>query len=401
MGTVYVTGAGTVSSIGLNLSENIQSLKNGLSGLGKVRHFETSLDVPVGEVPQDNASLQKTLVPKRAVRMSRTSLLGIQASVEAVCDCLNRGARLSDKRIGLISGTSVGGMDLSEQFWRENRKDLTKGDLSLLSEHDCGASTQDIAEALLDSKLVGSFSFITTISTACSSAGNALMLAFRMIRSGMLDCAVVGGTDSLCRFTINGFNSLMILSGNACRPFDETRDGLNLGEGAGYLVLSSEEAENSYCRMTGAACADEAFHQTGSSPDGTGPYMAMEQALRSSGLKPGDISFINTHGTGTSANDLSESVALKRLFGEKVPPFGSVKAFIGHTLGASEGIEAAYCAYALSKGALLPSLNFKSPISQTGLVPCGKYSEGNDVRNILSNSFGFGGNCSSLVFSKI
>ncbi|MFA6593594.1 MAG: beta-ketoacyl synthase N-terminal-like domain-containing protein, partial [Bacteroidales bacterium] len=110
MSTVYVTGAGTVSAIGRDLSENIQSLKNGLSGLGKVRHFETSLDVPVGEVPQDNASLQKTLVPKRAVRMSRTSLLGIQASVEAVCDCLNRGARLSDKRIGLISGTSVGGM---------------------------------------------------------------------------------------------------------------------------------------------------------------------------------------------------------------------------------------------------------------------------------------------------
>ena len=417
---IYVTGLGIVSGIGIGVSENIEALRQGKHGIGKVTLFPTALDVPVSEVKHNNKELKQLLgiSPQRTV--SRTALLGLVAAKEALEDAgLNqRTSRYAQQpsqhiqqppqqdsqqtqqdsqplRIGFISATSVGGMDLSEHFYESFKENPKRGRLREVISHDCGASTELIASYL------GINDFITTISTACSSAANAIMLGARMIKHGVLDAVVVGGTDALCRFTLNGFNSLMILDKAHCRPFDRSRTGLNLGEGAGYLVLQPESSlrRTPYCELSGYANTNEAYHQTGSSPEGDGAFLSMSEAIASSGISPEEIDYINVHGTGTPGNDASEGMALRRIFGEHVPPFSSVKAFIGHTLGASEGIEAVYSVLSLYKGMIYPNLNFTDAMPETGLIPETTFREGIPVRHVLSNSFGFGGNDSSLLFS--
>lgn len=417
---IYVTGLGIVSGIGIGVSENIEALRQGKHGIGKVTLFPTALDVPVSEVKHNNEELKQLLgiSPQRTV--SRTALLGMVAAKEALEDAgLNqRTSRYAQQpsqhiqqppqqdsqqtqqdsqplRIGFISATSVGGMDLSEHFYESFKENPKRGRLREIISHDCGASTELIASYL------GINDFITTISTACSSAANAIMLGARMIKHGLLDAVVVGGTDALCRFTLNGFNSLMILDKAHCRPFDRSRTGLNLGEGAGYLVLQPESSlrRTPYCELSGYANTNEAYHQTGSSPEGDGAFLSMSEAIASSGISPEEIDYINVHGTGTPGNDASEGMALRRIFGEHVPPFSSVKAFIGHTLGASEGIEAVYSVLSLYKGMIYPNLNFTDAMPETGLIPETTFREGIPVRHVLSNSFGFGGNDSSLLFS--
>lgn len=417
---IYVTGLGIVSGIGIGVSENIEALRQGKHGIGKVTLFPTALDVPVSEVKHNNKELKQLLgiSPQRTV--SRTALLGLVAAKEALEDAglnqrTSRYARQPSQhiqqppqqdsqqtqqdsqplRIGFISATSVGGMDLSEHFYESFKENPKRGRLREVISHDCGASTELIASYL------GINDFITTISTACSSAANAIMLGARMIKHGLLDAVVVGGTDALCRFTLNGFNSLMILDKAHCRPFDRSRTGLNLGEGAGYLVLQPESSlrRTPYCELSGYANTNEAYHQTGSSPEGDGAFLSMSEAIASSGISPEEIDYINVHGTGTPGNDASEGMALRRIFGEHVPPFSSVKAFIGHTLGASEGIEAVYSVLSLYKGMIYPNLNFTDAMPETGLIPETTFREGIPVRHVLSNSFGFGGNDSSLLFS--
>jgi 3-oxoacyl-[acyl-carrier-protein] synthase-1 len=224
-----------------------------------------------------------------------------------------------------------------------------------------------------------------------------------MIKNGLLDAVIVGGVDSLCKFTLNGFNSLMILDNKHCRPFDSSRTGLNLGEGAGYIVLQNDYSlySNPYCLLIGYANANDAYHQTATSPDGDGPYECMRQSIEMAGINPSDIGYINVHGTGTPNNDLSEGKAIQRLFGKNVPPFSSVKAFIGHTLGAAEGIEAVLSVLSVANGIVYPNLNFKNPIEDSSLIPATRYEKGVPLKHVLSNSFGFGGNASSLLFSSI
>ena len=210
----------------------------------------------------------------------------------------------------------------------------------------------------------------------------------------------MGGTDSLAKFTINGFNALHILSPGKCAPFDEQRNGLNLGEGAAFLVLEKEEAaagKKIYAELTGYCNTNDAYHASSLSEEGDGPYLSMKGALAVAGISPADISFINAHGTGTENNDLSESRAMLRLFG-KVPAFASTKANTGHTLGAAGAIEAVYSILNLVNQEVYASLNFKQPIEATRLQPVQAYTK-MPLQHIMSNSFGFGGNCASLIFS--
>ncbi|MGN0189135.1 MAG: beta-ketoacyl-[acyl-carrier-protein] synthase family protein [Candidatus Cryptobacteroides sp.] len=403
MTEVFVTGLGVVSSIGTGVQENLAALRAGRSGISKSHSLRTRLDVPLAEVPLcRDASLCNDAhspqpLPDGEDPVTRTALLSCLAVREALEDA---GINPSELPVGLILGTSVGGMDLGEIFYEDFSKDSSSGDIRLMRHYDCGASTDYVRRKL---SLTG---YGTTISTACSSAGNAIMLGARMICAGLADVVVAGGGDALSRFTVNGFNSLRILSSSSCRPFDVSRDGLNLGEGAGFLVLESgkslrERGVEPYCRISGWANVDEAFHQTGSSPEGDGAFAAMSAALDVAGLEPSDIGYVNTHGTATPGNDLSEGNALKRLFGEKLPPFGSFKGYVGHTLAASEGIEAVYCVLSLKYGELWPSLGFTAVDPLVGVEPLTAHRTGLRIENILSNSFGFGGNDSSLVFSSL
>src|SRR5690606_29884462 len=247
-------------------------------------------------------------------------------------------------------------------------------------------------------------SLVTTISTACSSAANAIMLGARLIKSGKLDRVFVGGADCLSKFTINGFKTLMILSDTFNTPFDENRKGLNLGEAAAFLVLESDEvvkAENKkvLAYVKGYGNANDAFHQTASSDNGDGATLAMEKALKVANLKPSEIDYINAHGTATANNDLSEGRAIQRIFGERVPDFSSTKAFTGHTLAAAGAIEAVYSVLALQKNVIFPNLNFRTPMKEFNLIPITSPKK-KELKTVLSNSLGFDGNCSTLIFSK-
>jgi 3-oxoacyl-[acyl-carrier-protein] synthase-1 len=265
--------------------------------------------------------------------------------------------------------------------------------------HDCCDNTEHIAESL------GIKDYMTTISTACSSSANAIMFGARLIRHGILDRVVVGGTDALSKFTVNGFSTLKILDEKPCRPFSKDRNGLNLGEGSGFLVLEAEETAISehrkiLCELTGYANANDAYHQTASSPEGEGPYLAMKQALEMSGFNPKDIDYINAHGTGTDNNDLTEGIAIDRIFAPSIPPVSSTKAYTGHTLGAAGAIEAIFSILAIHHNLLFPNLNYTGKMDELSFEPLTKLTRGINVRNVLSNSFGFGGNSSSLIFSK-
>lgn len=389
---IYVTGYGAVSSIGLNENETIDSLRSERTGIERGRKEETSR-FHVGAIHLSDDQLMDSFDLR--TKGSRTALLGMAAIKQALGD---RDVS-NDPRTGLISGTSVGGMDISEV---EYKKFLDNGNhnLQAYAHHSSGTSTQEIANEF------GITGFVNTISTACSSAANSIMMGARMIKSGQLDRVIVGGTDSLTLFTINGFRSLMIFDDEWCRPFDESRKGLNLGEGAGFLVIESEESlkrngSTACAELKGWSNASDAFHQTASSPDGQGAQLSMNEALQVAGLKPEDIDYINAHGTATPNNDLSESQAIKAIFKNDIPPFSSTKSFTGHTLAASGGIEAVFSIIALNNGFLYPNLNFKNAIEETGLVPQQKFSDGNSVNNVLSNSFGFGGNNSTIILGKV
>jgi 3-oxoacyl-[acyl-carrier-protein] synthase-1 len=198
----------------------------------------------------------------------------------------------------------------------------------------------------------------------------------------------------------------MILDRNQCTPFDADRKGLNLGEGAAFLVLESEESvlkngSKILAELKGFSNTNDAYHQTASSPDGYGPYLAMKFAMEMANLNPQDIDYVNVHGTGTPNNDLSEGLALKRFFGEKIPKFSSTKAYTGHTLAASGALEAVYSVLAIQNNVIFPNLFFKNAIPELNYSPETNFIENFQVNNVLSNSFGFGGNDSSLIFSKV
>ena len=384
---IAITGIGVVSAIGLNCTETLQALLDERSGIAAMRFLgSVHTELPVGEVALSDAELKARCGIAQEEPMPRTSLLGLLAAREA----MTMAGRECDT---FLSGTTVGGMDLTEQHWQDYEQGLATENIRL---HEAGESTKAIAKHL------SHFSFIATPSTACSSALNAIVLGANMLRTGQARAVLAGGAESLSRFHLNGFNTLMILDHQPCRPFDATRAGLNLGEGAGYLVMEPEE--DAVARgakilgyVSGYANTCDAYHQTASSENGEGAFLAMQGALRMAGLRPADIGYVNAHGTATPNNDLSESAALRRLFGETLPAISSTKAFTGHTTSASGGLEAVICVLAMNKGFIPANLHWSQ--GAEGLIQPVPHTLHLSLRHILCNSFGFGGNESSLVIS--
>lgn len=391
---IVVTGMGIVSALGIGKDAHLCALKEGKSGVGKVKYLATKhTDIPVGEVKMSDDELKSLLGISSDSVITRTPLLGRIAMEEAV-----KQSGINDTfRVAFINGTTVGGMEKSERYYL----DFFEGkNTEYIAVHDCGAGTEMIAASF------GRFDLMSTISTACSSAVNSIIVGGEMVRSGRVDAAIVGGAESLSKFHLNGFNTLMILDKDVCNPFDANRNGLNLGEGAAYIVIESEESAKSrnaeiLCELSGYGNACDAFHQTASSPAGEGAYLAMKKALEDAGLEPEEIDYINAHGTGTGNNDLSESVSIKRIFGERVPYFSSTKSLTGHTTSAAGGIEAVISILALQNGIIPGCVRFENPIEETGLIPVKKCMMQVELKHVMNNSFGFGGNDSSCIFSKL
>lgn len=407
---IAITGEGIVSAIGNDKQQVLKSLRTGKSGIGEMKYLQSiHHELPVGEVDLSNDQMKSRLGIPLSKMMSRTALMGMMAIKEALQDAqISKQDALVGKkektslRILLVSGTTVGGMDITEQCFDHLKEKMDEGqtvvsdEVEFLNHHDCGNCTQIMSDYF------GIFDDVTTLSTACSSAANAIMLGARLIQAGEADIVVAGGTEALSKFHLNGFNSLMILDHEPCRPFDDTRAGLNLGEGAAFVVLESEKmarlrGRKPHAYLSGYGNACDAFHQTASSENGEGAFLAMKEALEMAHLHPQDIQYVNAHGTGTPNNDQSETISLKRIFGEQMPRVSSTKSFTGHTTSASGSIETVICILAMQHHFVPANLGWKNPMID-GIVPT-MGEEHADLEHVLCNSFGFGGNDSSLVLS--
>ena len=393
---VVVSSLGMVSGLGCSVPETLDALLQERSALAPLRYIDSKHNrIPVAEVPFSDEQIKLILGIDSGTVITRSALLGIMA----VRECLSSLTE-QEGRTGLISGNTVGGMEKSEIYYREFLDPNQHTHTPYIDAHDCGACTEKIADYF------GCFDFVSSISTACSSAANAVAMGARLIRTGVVDRVIAGGTECLSKFHINGFLSLMILSDSPCAPFDAQRKGINLGEGAAYLMLESEEALKQrggkpLAVLSGYGNACDAYHQTASSPEGEGAFLAMKEALEMSGLKPSDISYINAHGTGTVNNDSSEGKAIERIFGQNIPPVSSTKPFTGHTTSAAGTVEAVISILAMQHGFIPANLNFKVKDLQICFSPVEKTCTGLTISHVLTNSFGFGGNNTSLVFSKI
>lgn len=393
MQPVVITGKGIVCAIGHDEDSVATSLMHRQSGIGEMRYLQSvHHELPVGEVKLSNAEMKQLLGIGPSQRVSRTALMGMMAVRQAVSEAKVQAD--GRRRIVLISGTTVAGMDITEQVFGQMVANGV-GD-ECLDHHDCGSNTADIA------RYFNLFDDYTTISTACSSAANALELGADMLKAGDADIVVAGGTEALSKFHLNGFNALMILDHAPCRPFDKSRAGLNLGEGAAYVVLERQtDAEqrgahiDAYLSGYGNAC--DAFHQTATSPDGLGAQLAMREALTMAGLKPVDIQWVHAHGTGTVNNDESESRAIRQVFSDAQPPVSSTKGFTGHTTSASGSIAAVIAIIAMYRRFIPVNLGWSQPM-EDGLRPYMQTAP-IDLHAVMVNSFGFGGNDSSLILT--
>lgn len=394
-----ITGMGIISALGTGTEETCRSLLSGLSPIGKIRHLQTiHADLPCAEVHWNDDEMKAILGIGDRPAFNRTTLMGMIAFREAWQAAAVPEARQAAQRIVFINGTTVGGMEKSERYYEDFRHNDSKNEY--MAAHECGVCTETIAD------MSGiPFDYVTTLSTACSSAANAVIMGANLIRSGRADIAVVGGSECLTKFHLNGFHALLILDPQPCRPFDETRKGLNLGEGAAYLVLERADSARKRgasicCYLSGYGNACDAFHQTASSDNGEGPARAMRQALEMGGIEPGAVGYINAHGTGTPNNDYTEGKAIERVFGKTIPPVGSTKSMTGHTTSAAGGVEAVISILALQKGFIPGNLRLEQPIRELSFEPIRQTLRNQVLHHVMSNSFGFGGNDTSLLFSK-
>lgn len=384
---IAVTGIGIICAIGNDAPSVLNSLKEGKSGIGTMKYLKSKhKELPVGEVKLSDEEMKTMLGVDAGTIVSRTTLMGAISLRQALEDSK---ADIKGKRVVVISGTTVGGMDVTEQYFQQMKTEDEA--LSLLDKHNCGSSTRDIADiaGLKDADVV-------TISTACSSAVNSIILGSEMLKAGEADIVIAGGAEGLSKFHLNGFNTLMILDHEQCRPFDKTRAGLNLGEGAAFVVLEKDDKHNPFIVGYGNRC--DAFHQTASSENGEGAYLAMKDALEMAGLKAEDIQYINAHGTGTPNNDPSESAAIRRIFGDKMPLISSTKGFTGHTTSASGSIETVISILAM-RNDFVPG-NYGWATADEACIKPTMSVENIELNNVICNSFGFGGNDSSLIISK-
>jgi 3-oxoacyl-[acyl-carrier-protein] synthase-1 len=397
---VFITGYGVITAIGTNGPENFSSLKAGKSGYGRLKFLETRHrdDLYCCEVKLSDDALCRLAGVPPGQGFTRTTLLGLVAVQEAIAS-----AGLTEHEIreaGLISATTAGGIREMEEYFYERQDPQSTGDfLAYLDTVDPGEHMERLADFLKIKH------YLATVSTACSSAANAIIFGARLIKTGQTDRMICGGAEALAKFTINGFNSLMILDREHCRPFDQNRAGLNLGEGAAYLILEAEASlvrsgRKPIAELVGYANFNDAFHQTASSPEGAGAIKAMQKTLDMAGLEASAVHYINAHGTGTENNDLSEGLAIQALFGENAPPFSSTKPFTGHTTSAAGSVEAAFCMMAFENDVVYPNLNFREPMAELSIRPVVRWRETAGLKTILSNSLGFGGSATSLLFVK-
>ena len=377
--------------LGRGIDATREALRAERSALAPCAFETVQLDTWIGEVAGvDDQRLPEALA-RYDCRNNRLTLMGLET--DGFGDRVREAtARYGADRVGVFLGTSTAGILQTELAYRH--RDPATGALPDDFHYRTTHNAFSLAEFTRDH--FGLTGMAMAISTACSSSAKVFAAAARQLALGTIDAAIVGGVDTLCLTTLYGFASLQLTSKNPCRPYDASRDGISIGEGAAFALLERNTAPVSGTVMLlGVGESSDAYHMSSPHPEGLGARLAMEAALRSAGLRPEDIGYINLHGTATPANDAAEGKAVSALFGDTVPG-NSTKGYMGHTLGAAGAIEALVCAMALTDGRLpgSPGTGALDPS-----IPIRYQLRGEDrpLRHALSNSFGFGGSNCSLV----
>jgi 3-oxoacyl-[acyl-carrier-protein] synthase II len=394
---VFVTGIGVLTAIGMDFESFTQSLKDGRSGVRTITAFDTS--EVAGRLGCEVTDFDPAAHFGRHAlrRMDRSSQLAVVAARQAATTARFTSGMLAPDRVGVVMGTTVGGMVNSTRYY-ERAHHTGKLHASLLYDyHFYSPGAHIIREfAALGPNLA--------FSSACSSSNVALGYAADLIRYGKLDGVFAGGVDTMTKSTVAGFNALRNVTKDAIRPFDKNRSGLVLGEGSAVFFLESETSLNRrgsapLAEILGYGMSTDAYHMTAPDATGRGPALAMTRALNKAGVALQDVDYINAHGTATRHNDEVETRAIKKVFGDLAPliPVSSTKSMHGHTLGAAGAIEAAAMVAAMRDGFIPPTINFQTADPRCDLDYVPNAARRKKVTTALSNNFGFGGNNCALV----
>jgi 3-oxoacyl-[acyl-carrier-protein] synthase I len=383
------------SALGAGLAPTLQALRAGRSGIAHGSWETVDLNTCVAVVDGLDETCLRPDLSVFECRNNRLIQLGLEQDefTLAVRDAM---LRYGKERIAVFLGTSASGILSSEIAYRH--RDCGTG--ALPADHSYAHTHNHYSAADFVRRYFGLRGPAYVVSTACSSSAKAFGSAQRMLASGFIDAAIVGGVDSLCLTTLYGFHSLQLTAAEPCKPFDVHRDGISLGEGAAFaLVERAGLAKSGGILVSGIGESSDAHHMSAPHPEGLGARIAMEQALDMAGLQAADIDYINLHGTATPSNDAAEDQSIGALFGTGIP-CSSTKGHTGHTLGAAGGIEAVICALALRHGIAPSGVGTKELDPQLR----SRYLLANleqPMRYALSNSFGFGGSNCSLVLEKV
>ena len=395
MTRIAITGIGSINALGAGVAAFEAGLRDGRCAIGGLTRFasEGYRTTCAAEAPAP--VLPARVARRTAQRLSLTARLALAAAAEA----WDGSGLVEGAACGVVLGTTTGGMALGEESYR---RELERGapcpPLASWFEMPIAVATDAVAA------LVGSRGPRLTVSTACSAGANALGIAADWIRAGQAPAVLCGGAESLCRMTYSGFNVLQALDRAPCRPFDRTRAGLSLGEGAAVFVLEDWDAARRrgariLGELLGYGVSADAHHLTQPRPDGAGAILAMRRALADAGVDGAAIDYVNAHGTGTPLNDVAETRAIKAVLGERARriPVSSTKSQVGHCLAAAGAIEALAALLALRGGFVPPTATLREPDPECDLDYVPVHSRPAALRTVLSNSYGFGGNNTSLV----
>ncbi|NWG00743.1 MAG: beta-ketoacyl-[acyl-carrier-protein] synthase family protein [Thermoanaerobaculaceae bacterium] len=402
MGEAWVTGVGLVTALGTDRETTWRRLVAGESGIGPLSLFDTRAYRTSIAAEVDAASLPLPPLPPHLRRMSRASRFAVAATTEALSDAGLLGSEVVAGAALVLSGGAAGLFEAEGYARRRLLHGRRVRGLREFIEVPQDAPTDRVAEVfwVRGPRL--------TVTTACSSSTIAVGLAAEMVRDGEVAVALAGGSDALCRLTFAGFNSLRATDPEPCKPFDRRRHGLNIGEGAGVLVIEdSQHAAARHARpyavIRGLGMTNDAFHMTQPEPSGAAWERTLRSALADAGVAVEAIDYINAHGTATEQNDAAECAAYQRVFGERLAaiPVSSVKGALGHCLCGAGGIEAALTVLAVARQVVPPTVGFAEadPACPIDAVPgVGRQVT---VRHALSCSFAFGGNSAAIVIGAV
>jgi len=394
--TVTLSEPGAVCALGDNCETLWQAALAGHQAGLKASAFVTNdgTSLFAGSVADDKLP-DITSLPEAMRTRNNQLVVAALKQIESQLEALIH--QLGAERIGVILGTSTSGIASGEEALAYDEAEGGLPDAFYYTMQEMLAPAECVAT------LMGITGPVYSISTACSSSARAFMSARSLLRSGMVDAVVVGGVDSLCQLTLNGFKALESTSAGRCNPFSANRDGITIGEAAGLFIATRTEdcLQNSRVTLTGACATSDAHHMSAPHPEGRGALAAMQGALSDAGLTAKQLSYINLHGTATPLNDKMEAFAVNELGAAQVPA-SSTKAMTGHTLGAAGAIEAVFCWLALTKQNGLPKHAWDG-VKDFDMADINLYQSNSgqqSVEHCLSNSFAFGGNNVSLVFSR-